>query len=981
MPGRREDAIAVLPGLIIGSDVVGGTPPSVLFIASDTTLGQDPTNFGYTTTAGLYLYKESTVGFLQTPQVLDIRHTIKAGSSSFGIPSVVESLLTDEAGAVDSLGMSVYKASCEITHTSGTYTTIDIFSCAPSFTGSGTTSALRYFNAANYTNGGSETIGLVTGLYIGFSGSSNYGYYNSGTASNLLGVTGSKTYQGSSLEVVMFYDSDGYWKFDQNTVAPLGMWVNSTGGQMDFIHSGDADPSLFYSNSINDTIGIGTDGSDDFGKLDIRPLLTNRTALYIQYATNATAPYILMQDSALNDTFQIRRGAGQIDDLYPQLIGGKPTPTIGAIADAVPNAFWIVNGETPAIILCSTVSGGGGSYLAGDDSGSPLTTFNFIRTDTIFGTDDTSSIVFAPTLDVVVMSDWTATSNEYDQFFQACAAGSITPVTVIRLSGSNGLIVNDAPTNYTDFRIKSPSEDYFVFFDVSTGRGGMNTSSPGATFDVNLPGGTDDGIQVQANTAFHDGDFFRALTSAGDRIFQFKLNNINPNDADSLLYIGDPTSVQTSFIENLFGGAITNSSHLSPIIASVLRTDSGTERPVFGFGRDTGVVVGNSYILGDFIIFGNDTTTHILPYTFDRLTATAAWSSGYAPFDRKFYSAPTSTGTLNLRMWLANTAMIINDDRDQDWDFIVRSDGSDYMIFSDSGNNRVGIGTNTPGYELDVNGTVRAQSGLIIGNGASGIDYLLTFDGENSNGTIKWLEDEGIFQVNSCSTALPNSPLLSALSGTSYFSAVGTVAVLASISTTSLLSSSIYVGKSSGVAAGNNETLHQNIIYGNTGASTIAGNIYHSIVADDSGGWAVGSSGFRQDFWVVADGSSTPHATPAITIRQNNRVGVQQSAPSSYFEVGGSVGFLATASSATSLTLADSGGYIFTGGSATTWTLPALASTNNRMYFIKNRGSANITLQRAGSDQLYTTSAVNSITIAAGESYIIYNDATYWNVM
>lgn len=72
--------------------------------------------------------------------------------------------------------------------------------------------------------------------------------------------------------------------------------------------------------------------------------------------------------------------------------------------------------------------------------------------------------------------------------------------------------------------------------------------------------------------------------------------------------------------------------------------------------------------------------------------------------------------------------------------------------------------------------------------------------------------------------------------------------------------------------------------------------------------------------------------------------------------------------------------WVFSGSSATTWTLPALSSTVDIYYKIKNRGSANITLQRAGADQLYDNSAVNSIIIPAGQSREINNDGTYWLV-
>jgi hypothetical protein len=73
--------------------------------------------------------------------------------------------------------------------------------------------------------------------------------------------------------------------------------------------------------------------------------------------------------------------------------------------------------------------------------------------------------------------------------------------------------------------------------------------------------------------------------------------------------------------------------------------------------------------------------------------------------------------------------------------------------------------------------------------------------------------------------------------------------------------------------------------------------------------------------------------------------------------------------------------YAFTGSSAATWTLPAVTGNTGLTYFIKNRGSANVVVQRAGADNLYTSSAVTSITILPGESRTIINDGAIWNVL
>lgn len=86
-------------------------------------------------------------------------------------------------------------------------------------------------------------------------------------------------------------------------------------------------------------------------------------------------------------------------------------------------------------------------------------------------------------------------------------------------------------------------------------------------------------------------------------------------------------------------------------------------------------------------------------------------------------------------------------------------------------------------------------------------------------------------------------------------------------------------------------------------------------------------------------------------------------------------------SSAGSATLDDTATvWVFT-GSTTTWTLPAVSSNTNRTFFIKNRGTGAITLNRAGSDNIYDLDLVTSLTINPGEAYIISCDGTYWVTM
>lgn len=79
----------------------------------------------------------------------------------------------------------------------------------------------------------------------------------------------------------------------------------------------------------------------------------------------------------------------------------------------------------------------------------------------------------------------------------------------------------------------------------------------------------------------------------------------------------------------------------------------------------------------------------------------------------------------------------------------------------------------------------------------------------------------------------------------------------------------------------------------------------------------------------------------------------------------------------TAVTLSDNGLYVFTGSTAT-WTLPSTIA--GKAYWIKNRGSGNITLNsNGGASDIYVNSPVNSTIISAGSSMILICDGTYYN--
>lgn len=97
---------------------------------------------------------------------------------------------------------------------------------------------------------------------------------------------------------------------------------------------------------------------------------------------------------------------------------------------------------------------------------------------------------------------------------------------------------------------------------------------------------------------------------------------------------------------------------------------------------------------------------------------------------------------------------------------------------------------------------------------------------------------------------------------------------------------------------------------------------------------------------------------------------------------------IGTSYSATNATLSSAAvQWTFTGSSPATFTLPGRTTSDgvNNFYFIKNIGSADLTVAAAGTDDLYTTTTVTSITVQPGESVLVTGGANgtsdLWTVL
>ena len=106
-------------------------------------------------------------------------------------------------------------------------------------------------------------------------------------------------------------------------------------------------------------------------------------------------------------------------------------------------------------------------------------------------------------------------------------------------------------------------------------------------------------------------------------------------------------------------------------------------------------------------------------------------------------------GTLNRRITINTSGEICFNEDSADIDFRVESNGNANMLFVDGGNNRVGVGTNSPNQVLDVQGTALMESARLSTN--DGTTYWdLRRDSSTGNLVIS---DDGLGDVISIDQA------------------------------------------------------------------------------------------------------------------------------------------------------------------------------------------------------------------------------------
>jgi len=254
-------------------------------------------------------------------------------------------------------------------------------------------------------------------------------------------------------------------------------------------------------------------------------------------------------------------------------------------------------------------------------------------------------------------------------------------IDVINPTTSPGIKITQTGGTGNSFLVYDQTLDNTPFVIDNAGKTGISTENPAASLDVR---GTASQTVLAVNSNKEDSDFQFGSTST-----------------DYLLF-GDASTSRIAIGTNTPAGTlhITGTANVSSLVVNPNNTDSD-----FQFGS----------ISTDYLLFGDAGTSRI------------------------GIGTPVPTGTLDIRGTASVSALVVNSNN-TDSDFQFGSIGTDYLLFGDAGSNRVGINTSVPTGTLDIFGTANVSSLVVNANnadsdfqfGSTGTDYLLYGDASNN---------------------------------------------------------------------------------------------------------------------------------------------------------------------------------------------------------------------------------------------------------
>ena len=317
---------------------------------------------------------------------------------------------------------------------------------------------------------------------------------------------------------------------------------------------------------------------------------------------------------------------------------------------------------------------------------------------------------------------------------------------------SAGELIVNQDSDDIDFRVESDGNANALFVDA-----GQDLVKFGFSSGLNLPSTRT--FEAIAKTGLGVGDSpytFALMTNEGTAGNLSIIANAYPANIGSDRYVwikggsaggGGPTEIAqfstgTGTVLNEAGAAAQDFRVESDGNANMLAVDAGGNQlgigtsPSFFFHVDSGgstdvgvfesdhATTTNLYIRNTNATTDNTANLYMAPAnsvasTLIRSTALEDHSSS-ANRSAMLSFQTRSDGAWYERLRLNKTEAVFNE-VSQNYDFRVESDGNANMLFVDGGNNRVGIGNNAPGSQLDV-GDTTYHDGTLSVNGSIGLN-------------------------------------------------------------------------------------------------------------------------------------------------------------------------------------------------------------------------------------------------------------------
>ena len=337
------------------------------------------------------------------------------------------------------------------------------------------------------------------------------------------------------------------------------------------------------------------------------------------------------------------------------------------------------------------------------------------------------------------MDDVTDGGEDGNMTFNLIEAGTLTEFIRLR-AATRSVVINDQQDDI-DFRIEGDSADNLFITDASTQRVGINTGSPATTLDIggNAQITNPDGINA---TAFRidnadAGEIALEIIAANiatdviditaDTVTTANVIDITADgltDGSALNIISDSASTATRNI------AYIKNDHASAVNATTLKLESDTATeaillesttnsadagPEMHFYRNAGAGTASDD-LGALKFYGQDdgNNKHLFAHIFADMHAVTNGSEAGRILIQTF------TGTNPNNNIQIEQAQVVVNASGGDINFRHRGDNDDYLIHSDAGLDRVGIGTGSPANKLQITHTgADGSNGLMIDKGGN----------------------------------------------------------------------------------------------------------------------------------------------------------------------------------------------------------------------------------------------------------------------